>query len=94
MFFFGSPQSTLYLFITDYAVAQTTRIPGRVKSKQWENLLRPTFQMSIKFDLLKLFRYFFSKIAHTFRLFSFLKSGVKFTSGVAVIAFRWNCQNL
>ena len=57
--------------------SQTTRIPGRVKLKQWENLLRPTFQMTINIDLLKLFLYFFFQKLGTPFVFSNFLSPVK-----------------
>ena len=60
-----------------WGVPQTTRIPGRVKLKQWENLLRPTFQMTINIDLLKLFLYFFFQKLGTPFVFSNFLSPVK-----------------
>ena len=42
-----------------YHEPRTSQIPGREKSKPWENLRRPTFVFLITRDLLNIFSYFF-----------------------------------
>ena len=80
---------------SELLIAQTTRIPGRVKSKQWKNYLRPTFQMSIKSDRFDLFPYFFLQnlgTSSSFWIFN-VRLSYRFRRGCAGVPTA-PCQNL